>query len=312
MRIVLIGNGWLPIPPPTWGAVEILIWNIYQKLVNLGHQVKIVNTHNMEELIEQTNSFNPDIVHLHSDGYYKTLERINAKGKFVTSHAGSLLLLNDKEFHNGNFILCALTPEIRDKYISAGMDPIKIIVTPNGIDERQFHFTEYCMYPDRSIYLARIDHNKRQHIYQDIDSLYFVGNIGQQTGFKITDRYLGEWRKPTVYSFLTTFANLVLLSGYEAHSLAVSEALICGLGVVVNEAASGSLDRSKPWITVIPDDKLNDIEYIQNAIIENRKVSVINRNKIRDYALQTKTLDKMLSIVIKAYETSIYSSLIKQ
>jgi glycosyltransferase involved in cell wall biosynthesis len=305
MRIVLIGNGWLPIPPPTWGAVEILIWNIYQKLVNLGHQVKIVNTHQMNELIEQTNSFNPDIVHLHSDEYYKTLDKIHAKGKFVTSHHGLLPRLHDKEFHNANFILCALTPEIKDKYISAGMDPTKIIVTPNGIDEKSFYFYQYCLFPNRSIYLATIDHNKRQEKYQVIDSLYFVGNIGQQTGFKITDRYLGEWRKPTVYSFLTTFANLVLLSNYEAHSLAVSEALICGLGVVVSEAASGNLDRSKPWITVIPNDKLDDINYIQEAIRENRKISITHRNDIRKHALETVTLSARMNSLLKTYKTSL-------
>jgi glycosyltransferase involved in cell wall biosynthesis len=307
MRIVLIGNGWLPIPPPTWGAVEILIWNIYQYLISVGHHVKIVNTHNMEELVRQTNEFNPDIVHLHSDGYFKTLDQIHAKGKFVTSHNGQLPLLHDIEFHNGKFIVCALTPEIKDKYISAGMNPGKIIITPNGIDEQPFYFYPFCMFPNRSIYLATINHNKRQEKYQAIESLYFVGNIGQKTGFKITDTYLGEWRKSTVYAFLTTFANLVLLSGYEAHSLAVSEALLCGLGVVVSEAAAGNLDRSKPWITVIPDDKLNDISYVEDVICENRKISIIHRNEIRNHALKTVTLQGRIHALLKTYEDHFHT-----
>jgi hypothetical protein len=44
MKICLIGPGIMSIPPPGWGAVEILIWDYYQALTRLGHEVQIVNT----------------------------------------------------------------------------------------------------------------------------------------------------------------------------------------------------------------------------------------------------------------------------
>jgi hypothetical protein len=73
---------------------------------------------------------------------------------------------------------------------------------------------------------------------------------------------------------------------------------MCGLGVVVSEQASANLDRSKPWITVIPTDKLDDIAYVEAAIIANRSVSVTMRNEIREYAIQNFSLE---SNIVKLY-----------
>ena len=43
MKIGLIGPGIMPIPPPGWGAVEVLIWDYYNSLTKLGHNVVIIN-----------------------------------------------------------------------------------------------------------------------------------------------------------------------------------------------------------------------------------------------------------------------------
>ena len=43
MKIALIGPGIMPIPPPGWGAVEILIWDYYNELQLAGHDVVIIN-----------------------------------------------------------------------------------------------------------------------------------------------------------------------------------------------------------------------------------------------------------------------------
>ena len=71
MRISIIGPGIMPIPPTGWGAVEILIWDYYQELTKLGHEVQIVNTQNAQEIVNQVNSFNPDFVHLQYDDLLK-------------------------------------------------------------------------------------------------------------------------------------------------------------------------------------------------------------------------------------------------
>ena len=78
----------------------------------------------------------------------------------------------------------------------------------------------------------------------------------------------------------------MLLSDGEAHSLVIMEAFAAGLGVVVSEWATANLDLNKKFITVIPEDKVNDLEYVEKAIIENREYSVNNRQEILEYAEQ--------------------------
>jgi hypothetical protein len=87
---------------------------------------------------------------------------------------------------------------------------------------------------------------------------------------------------------------LVLLSSGECHSLAVCEALLAGLGVVVSEPASANLE-SKPWITVIPNEKLDDLVFVSNAIESNREIAMQNRREIREYGLANFTTDVSLT-----------------
>jgi glycosyltransferase involved in cell wall biosynthesis len=97
---------------------------------------------------------------------------------------------------------------------------------------------------------------------------------------------LGEWKKDILYNNLSHYGNLILLSDGEADPLVVKEALICGLGVVVSECASANLDLSKDFITVIPNNKLTDLKYVENAINANRLISIERRDEIRDYGLR--------------------------
>ena len=52
MKIALIGPGIMSIPPQGWGAVEILIWDYAKELEELGHFVDIINSRNMNYVIE--------------------------------------------------------------------------------------------------------------------------------------------------------------------------------------------------------------------------------------------------------------------
>ena len=71
-----------------------------------------------------------------------------------------------------------------------------------------------------------------------------------------------------------------------------------GLGVVVSEAASAHLDRTKPWITVIPNDKLDDVPYVESEIIKNRRISITMRKDIREYAIQNFSIE---TNIVKLY-----------
>ena len=82
---------------------------------------------------------------------------------------------------------------------------------------------------------------------------------------------------------LTEYGNLILLSDGEAHPLVCLEAFAAGLGVVVSEWAAANLDIRKSFITVIPEDKISDIRYVEDAIISNRSYSIAHRDEIREY-----------------------------
>ena len=86
MKIALIGPGIMPIPPPGWGAVEILIWDYYTELTRLGHEVQIINTKNIQDIIISVNSGKFDFVHLHYDVYFYILEYLQCPRIAITSH----------------------------------------------------------------------------------------------------------------------------------------------------------------------------------------------------------------------------------
>ena len=116
-------------------------------------------------------------------------------------------------------------------------------------------------FPDRSIYLAKIDYSKRQHKFQSIDSLFFAGNIAYKR-FNANKNYLGEWKKDYLHDYLLTMVTLCSSDG-EAHSLVIMEAFAAGLGVVVSEFAQANLDTDKEFITVIPESKIDDVKYVE-------------------------------------------------
>ncbi|MFZ9350137.1 MAG: hypothetical protein ACO242_05535, partial [Candidatus Fonsibacter ubiquis] len=62
------------------------------------------------------------------------------------------------------------------------------------------------------------------------------------------------------------------------------EALAAGLGVVVCEWGKANLDTSKEFITVIPENKISDLQYVEDAIIKNREYSITHRKDILEYA----------------------------
>ena len=291
MKIAIVGPGIMPIPPTGWGAVEILIWDSKIALEKLGHQVKIVNTESPTEIIKQINAFSPDFVHIQYDDFIELYPYIQYPCA-ITSHFGYLEQPNRWDYYGDRIakpfgrikpnVFC-LSAGIKDTYMKQlDIPEERLFVTPNGVDFDKFEFSEQPSYPDRSVYLAKIDYRKRQFMFQGIDSLYYAGNNADQR-FNTGRNYLGEWSKEELYKNLTEYGNLVLLSDGEAHPLVCLEAFAAGLGVVVSEWAAANLDVRKSFITVIPEDKISDIRYVEDHIISNRSYSIANRDEIREY-----------------------------
>ena len=294
MKIAIVGPGIMPIPPTGWGAVEILIWDQKLALEELGHEVRIVNTASPIDILKEINQFRPDFVHVQYDDFVELCPYIQYPNA-ITSHFGYLEQPNRWDYYGPRVaskfaqikpnIFC-LSPGIKNVYEKEmGISSDQLFVTPNGVNIDKFKFNKLELGSDicKSLYLAKIDYRKRQHMFQSIDSLYYAGNNADPR-FDVNKNYLGEWSKETLYNDLTKYGNLVLLSDGEAHPLVCLEAFAAGLGVVISQWAAANLDVSKDFITVIPEDKITDLEFVDTEILRNRYYSVNNRPEIREYA----------------------------
>ena len=291
MKISIIGPGLMPIPPKGWGAVESLIWDMANALKELGHDIQIINTTDGNQVLKAIEDHQPDFVHINYDDFIVLYPHIN-RPKAMTSHFG---YLERPDMMNGYVnifnkfgelkpnVFC-LSEGIKNIYkIFSGFSEDKLFVTPNGVNLDAFTVTDVPKYPDRSIYLAKVDYRKRQYLFQNIQSLWFAGNIVDER-YDTNNNYLGEWSKETLFKELTDYGNLVLLSDGEAHSLVIMEAFAAGLGVVISEFATANLDLDKKFITVIPEKRIKDLEYVETMIIKNREYSVAHRDEILEYA----------------------------
>jgi glycosyltransferase involved in cell wall biosynthesis len=302
VHIVLIGPGISSIPPKGWGACESLIWD-YKLFLEKDPLIKvtIVNTPNRDAIVSETNSLQPDVVHIQYDDHWVIHSKLKCKYIILTGHYAYLDQLDTFRYNEyretilkgflslsqvPNIFIFALSPSIQDMYIKHGFPKDKVFVMHNGANDEIFRYTETPKFTERSLYLGKIETRKRQRFFQSIDCIDFAGNCTDAAFNKSNPRYLGEWTKSVLYDSLTDYANLILISDGEAHPLVVCEALVCGLGLVISKEASANLDLSLPWIEIIPDDKISDLQYVQNVIIKNQIISVQNRKLIRDYGLK--------------------------
>jgi len=315
MKIGLIGPGIMQIPPNGWGAVEILIWDYFNQLKN-KHDVIIINeirnkpedqipnTEYSRKLIEKINSYNFDFVHLHYDVLFYIIDHLNCNKIGFTSHYPYIdkeeirkrdgfekifrFMIENKKIIN--FVLADKDIEVLKKHKASNLVKLE-----NGINSNLFKFYKLPKI-DRSIYLGKIEERKNQQKYQNIDCIDFVGPI-INNNFK-SKNYLGSWTREEVYQKLGEYSNLVLLSEGEADPLVVKEALICGLGIVINKTSSKNLPN-KDFITIIDDERLDDINYIQSKIEDNRKISIGLREEIRKFSIDNFSWDKLVKKYIE-------------
>jgi len=313
MKIVLIGPGCMPIPSPGWGAVERIVWDYYEVLSKMGHVVHIINTPNHHDIIRECNALKPDVAHIMYDDHISVAGGITAPRILYTSHF-AYLTSPQLELHHGGYFhgifmqvirqrdntrlwLNVISEDIANLYARYGFPRERIRIVRNGARDDLFHFTLEPALHQKSIYLGKVEYRKGQWKYQSIPDIDFVGNYHDSSFNRNSQAYKGEYTKERLYKEMTEYGNLVLLSSGEADPLVVKEALVAGLGVVVSECASANLDidpLTRPWITVIPNAELNNLEYIKQKINENRIAAAEFRAEIRNYGISKFGWSKIL------------------
>lgn len=315
MNISLVGPGIMPIPPDGWGAVESLIWDYSLELDELGHTGTIINTPNFDEIIQYLNQDSFDFVHVHYDVFYPLLDIISDHTKIpkiaLSSHYPYIDQPNmhrrdgyDKIFDfiikNKKYYIFCISKKDFETFKNSGADESKLILSENGANHKKFTYRSHAVKPGRSLYLGQIYHRKKQWIYQCINSIDFVGQNTNTTSFNPSVNYLGEWTDSYKHEHLTDYGNLVLLSdGENGTPLVVKEAIINGLGVVISKYAAHDLPNGLPFVTVIDDEKLEDIDYVEEKINENREISVGMRNEIRQFGIDNFSWEKLVKLYVE-------------
>ena len=310
MKIALIGPGIMPIPPEGWGGVEHLIWNFSKQLKKDGDEVTIINIPDLQDIIKEANSHDFDAVHLHYDQFANIMPHLKCEKKMITSHYPYLenpepqyVFLYDLLKNSGSHVV-SLSDRIKDEFVRRGHDDDNISVLPCGIDTELYTLDDTALHPDRSVVVGKLEPRKRQAFLQKKGlNIDFIGNNADPS-FDTTDPcYFGEQSKQDIMDNLTAYANMILLSSGEAHPFVCLEGMAGGLGLVLSEQSTANLDLSQPFITVIPDDKLDDTAYLNEKIEENREVSLGIRKEIRVYCFTNFDW----SSIIKQYKEIINS-----
>ena len=309
IKICLVGPGIMSIPPPGWGAVEILIWDYYLSLKKKNIDVTIINkirnnhteqnntnSDYCQDLIKKINQGNFDFVHIHYDILFHIADFLNCKVG-LTSHYP---YINNKSKHKidgftntFNYMINTrhlnLVLSIKDKHFLEENGASHCFLLENGITSDLFTFHQSPVNYSKTIYLGKISERKNQHKYCYLNNIDIIGPGGE--GLK---NWKGSWKRHDVHDKLSSYGNMLLLSNGAADPLVVKEALICGLGLVVNESSAKNLEK-KPFITIIPEDKIDDFTFIQNQIDNNRKISIKLRSEIKKYGEEKYGFDNLIN-----------------
>jgi glycosyltransferase involved in cell wall biosynthesis len=307
MKIALIGPGIMPIPPVGWGAVEILIWDYFLELTNQGHSVDIINkirrtsaeqvpnTPYTRDLITEINQGNYDMVHIHYDCLCHIIPLLTCNKIAITSHYPYIDQLDKHasdgfhyvfQFlcHNHRHSLFALSQKDYDTFVRFAQKPEKVFLLLNGANHTEITpLDRPGNNKDASIYMGKIEPRKNQQKYQALPNVHFYGKCDNAV-FTHLPNYKGEKEHGELMQIMREYGSAVLLSsGENGTPLVIKEALMAGLPVVVNKHSMNDLDETLPFIDIIPDDKLDDLEYIDQVLIESRTKSHL-RDIIRKYA----------------------------
>lgn len=307
MNIAFIGPGIMPIPPKGWGAVEMMIWDYANILANLGHTGIIINTPDRDQIIDELKQDNFDIVHLHYDVFHDIIPDIIkvTNGKLIVSshypfindpsmwHRDNYLPIMNSYVKNENFYIFASSQNDINTFIENGALKDNCWLSKLGVLSSSYKFDSTPTY-DKTLCFSQICDRKRQYLIQDFDDIDFVGRL-EPGKFTNTKNYKGQYDREILNEEITKYPNFTLLSVIENTTpLAVKEALVCGLGVVVSESVSLELDTTQKFIDVISEEKINDLSYVHDVIQKNKEYSIKHRNEIKEYGDCFFGLEKIL------------------
>jgi glycosyltransferase involved in cell wall biosynthesis len=294
MKILLIGPGLMQIPPVGWGACESILYEYYTRLKSLGYDVEFTNTNNIVELVEIVKRTDADVIHCQYDDYIGILAKYANKPILGTYHYGYINQPNKwspgyHHIYKGVLEAQGLIHLSEPNKLMAqqcGYNKFSRVLR-NGCDTKKI---AYHLNPSKDVIcLGKIESRKKQaQLAQMMDGkacIDFVGPIVDQE-FKENSscKYLGQWTREEVYSKLSDYKALILLSDGENDPLVTREAMAAGCSLVISKSCTANLETISPWIEVLENEQLASANDIQDSILRAITNNHLYRPSIRQYA----------------------------
>lgn len=258
MKVLLLGSGWIPVPPPGYGAVERHVAELAAALRRRGHEVDVFAPVYPRPfpgprlgLAAALKAKRYDVVHSHATGVAAVLAALGVR--YVhTSHTRHWMRAEGARERFGLALerfacrrargVVALTPEVRALMLEAGVKGAEVV--PNGVDLARFPpRAPRAPGPLRVVALGDVREHKQVHVAaeaaRDVAEVRVVGPVSDPLYASRLEgagaHLLGVLSEEELVRELAGADVLAHLSVAEALSLAVLEGMAAGLPVVASD-----------------------------------------------------------------------------
>lgn len=258
MRIVMVGAGMIPIPPPDYGAVEKHVWNLSQALIARGHEVRIVNRvfgegsqHEYRFALwarREVAREEYDVLHLHTPGVAAVFSTLGPRRFVYTTHSRHWAGAHGIGENIGHWLERRAVTRAQQVIAVSRMVADQLErpahVVPNGVDTERYRPRLEARTGRRLVGLGEVAPHKQWHVAaeaaQGLDvTLDIAGPIRDlayaQRLEEAGARLLGPLSEDDLTQLLGEADVLVHPSVSESFGMAVVEGMSCGLPVVCSD-----------------------------------------------------------------------------
>lgn len=296
MKICHVTGGRTAVPPREWYWIEDGVWALRHWGRLLGADVHIVNSSSTKEVIGEISRISPDVLHIHADRHFQVsmthrdcvrILQSYTPDLYNPSRYADLRKLFEVEGH-----ICCSSPAAKEHLVRARVDAHRSFVTATGARTDLTQFDDTPRFPQRTLSLGPINKWSRHHLFVQNKSIDVIGPVRFefQGGGPDMQRlkgmnYLGIWTHNQARQRMTEYASLVAIYERDIAPFITASALAAGLGLVISEAMACNINTELPFVTVVPEARIDDIDFLEKSIAENRSASIPRRRQIRQYAV---------------------------
>ena len=264
LRVVLVGAGMIPIPPPGYGAVEKHVWNLSRALEARGHEVRIVNKvfgpaskdeYRFALWARKEVRRQPyDVLHVHTPGVATVFRALGPRPFVYTTHsrhwAGAHGLGEKVGFFLERQAVARAEQVIAVSRFVAGEISRPTTVVPNGVEVARYAPDPTARRGTRVLGIGEVAQHKRWHVaamaVRDLPAeLRVVGPIRDPQYADLVERsgegrarLLGPMGEDELLAELAAADVLVHPSVSESFGMAVVEGMSAALPVVCSDLLS--------------------------------------------------------------------------